>query len=152
MSTRDTIEEMVAGHDGRETMTLGDTMRLIEVLADSLDEMKKEMAVTHTIIDPTDLNNTIDAVLDIGLSPDPVAYAEKLDGDDDSGDDKPKPKPKPKPAAKPDPEPAPSEGQPDMTPPQPEEQPEPPEEGLPGMGEDQRIIVGVADAGAKSQT
>ena len=138
---RMSIEEMVAGRDGREAMTLADTLSLIEVLADSLDTMKEEMAVTHQVLDPTDLSNTLN----------PMAYAERLDDDGDGGED-PKPeKPKPKPKPKDEPAPDPDEPKPDMTPPDPEEQPEVPEEGLPGTGGDQRIIVGSADAGVSIQ-
>jgi hypothetical protein len=61
------IEEMVAGRDGREAMTLSDVVEIVEVLADRLDTMKEEMAVTHTIINPADLSNTIEAVYDIGI-------------------------------------------------------------------------------------
>ena len=34
------IEEMVAGRDGREAMTLSDVVEIVEVLADRLDTMK----------------------------------------------------------------------------------------------------------------
>ena len=153
-TSRMEIEEMVAGRDGREAMTLSDVVEIVEVLADRLDTMKEEIAVTHTIINPADLSNTIEAVYDIGIDtrPSPVAYADTMDDDDGGGGDDPKPeKPKPKPKPKDEPAPDPDEPTPDMTPPDPEEQPEIPEEGLPGTGGDQRIIVGSAGAGATSE-
>lgn len=161
------IEEMVAGRDGREAMTLSDVVEIVEVLADRLDTMKEEMAVTHTIIDPADLSNTIGAVYDIGIDTSPTDTLDdddggdttitsfrlvKMDDDDGGGGDDPKPeKPKPKPKPKDEPAPDPDEPTPDMTPPDPEEQPEIPEEGLPGTGGDQTIVVGSAGAGATSE-